>query len=290
MNWISKRLGVTACLLLSWIAGSVFGAEAKLDVASTQPLVGDTVVVAMRVANTPACATWSMFLRFDPAKLQFTGQWQGAEQVFVADSRTTTNINASGQVRIGGYGLSDVVRNGELVRLWFRAVATGVTEVATADRVEMSDFGNSMYTLAGVATRPATPSPVAISIGSNADNDHDGMPDAWEILHLGGTNAQAGADADGDGMSNLAEYRAGTNPQDTGSALQVSGFMCQNGTNFVVQWSSINGKTYAIQKATNLPSGFGTTEAGGIGATPPMNTYTANVSDAASGYYRITLE
>jgi len=49
---------------------------------------------------------------------------------------------------------------------------------------------------------------------ADADDDGDGMPDAWEIQY--GFNplspADAGQDADHDGVTNLAEYLAGTNP------------------------------------------------------------------------------
>lgn len=45
------------------------------------------------------------------------------------------------------------------------------------------------------------------------DTDADGMPDWWEKTHFGGTtNALASADADSDGLTNLQEYLAGTDP------------------------------------------------------------------------------
>lgn len=47
-----------------------------------------------------------------------------------------------------------------------------------------------------------------------SDSDGDGMPDAWEIAHgLNPDNpADANTDADADGVTNLQEYLAGTNP------------------------------------------------------------------------------
>lgn len=52
-----------------------------------------------------------------------------------------------------------------------------------------------------------------ISLGN--DSDSDGMPDAWEITHALNPNdaSDAAQDLDNDGLSNLGEFNAGTNPQ-----------------------------------------------------------------------------
>jgi hypothetical protein len=50
------------------------------------------------------------------------------------------------------------------------------------------------------------------------DSDGDGMPDWWELAYFGSTaGAAPGADADGDGATNLQEYQAGTDPLSTAS-------------------------------------------------------------------------
>lgn len=50
-----------------------------------------------------------------------------------------------------------------------------------------------------------------------ADDDNDGMPDAWELAYFGSLSHTANGDADGDGVSNLNEYLEGTDPTDKNS-------------------------------------------------------------------------
>jgi autotransporter-associated beta strand protein len=44
------------------------------------------------------------------------------------------------------------------------------------------------------------------------DSDNDGIPNDWEMFHFGDLTQTATGDADGDGVNNLAEYNADTNP------------------------------------------------------------------------------
>jgi hypothetical protein len=55
----------------------------------------------------------------------------------------------------------------------------------------------------------------------NVDNDGDGLPDDWENFYFGALGQGATNDADGDGVSNLAEYQAGTNPTNAASGFRV---------------------------------------------------------------------
>lgn len=46
------------------------------------------------------------------------------------------------------------------------------------------------------------------------DTDGRGLPDRWQMRHFGTLGVDPNADPDGDGLTNLEEYRRGTDPRD----------------------------------------------------------------------------
>lgn len=68
----------------------------------------------------------------------------------------------------------------------------------------------------------STSAPVAITVLTGMDTDHDGLPDDWEIAN--GTNPNipdAGMDLDGDGHTATQEFIAGTSPTNAASVLRL---------------------------------------------------------------------
>ena len=81
-----------------------------------------------------------------------------------------------------------------------------------------------------------------------ADDDYH----AWRIGQFGSgyaTNPLAfdGADPDGDGMSNVNEYRAGSQPTNSASLLRAVGASTDSNGFPVITWDSVGGKAYRIQ-------------------------------------------
>ena len=62
---------------------------------------------------------------------------------------------------------------------------------------------------------------VPAAIAWQRDEDGDGLPDTWELKHLGNLAGTAGEDPDTDTADNEAEYVAGTAPRDKASCLSI---------------------------------------------------------------------
>ncbi len=124
------------------------------------------------------------------------------------------------------------------------------------------------------------------------DADGNGLPDWWELQYFGHlTGTDPNADPDHDGMNNLAEWIAGTNPTNAASVLRLTLVSATNVSGAVVNWSSVAGKNYWLERSTNLATGFNTVVATNLAATAPTNT----LSDTAilpgnTRFYRVGVE
>ena len=87
------------------------------------------------------------------------------------------------------------------------------------------------------------------------DTDGDGLPDEWERFYFGSLNAPHGGpgdDPDGDGLTNLEEYLAGTNPLDLESVLRVTSAQWAAGGSIRLGFRSALGKKYRVEKTDTL--------------------------------------
>jgi hypothetical protein len=85
------------------------------------------------------------------------------------------------------------------------------------------------------------------------DVNSNGMSDLYEQYYFGGvsTHRTRLTDTDGDGMSDYAEFIAGTDPTNALSNLRILQSYVSNGV-MTLQWSAIPGRIYEVQTSTNL--------------------------------------
>lgn len=132
------------------------------------------------------------------------------------------------------------------------------------------------------------------------DTDDDGMPDWWEDrFGLNKNNpADAALDLDGDGASNLGEFRAGTVPSNSNSVFRLIAIQREAGS-LRLTWTTVGGKSYRLQ--TNAPS-FGGSFTNNFADLSPLITipgsgesttnylHSGGATNVAGRYYRVRLE
>ncbi len=124
------------------------------------------------------------------------------------------------------------------------------------------------------------------------DADNNGLPDWWELQYFGHlTGTAPNADTDHDGLSNLAEWVAGTNPTNAASSLSLTVSSAGNSNGIVLRWPSVAGKSYWLERSTNFSTGFASTIFTNIAATAPTNTEADTItSPGGARFYRVGVE
>lgn len=80
-----------------------------------------------------------------------------------------------------------------------------------------------------------------------ADSDGDGLEDGWELAYFDTLDRDGLGDFDGDGLSDLAEFRAGTVPINSTSVLSVTDLRIPSTEERLISWRSVPGKRYVVQ-------------------------------------------
>ncbi|MGH7952052.1 MAG: thrombospondin type 3 repeat-containing protein, partial [Limisphaerales bacterium] len=120
------------------------------------------------------------------------------------------------------------------------------------------------------------------------DVNHNGISDAWEMDNFGSvtTNRTRLTDTDQDGMSDYAEFIAGTNPTNAASRFYFTGITIQNDNLIQMQWTAVTNRLYQLSDSTNLNAWLPIT--GWLQASNnPAMSYTATNSGSSPHFYRV---
>ena len=131
-------------------------------------------------------------------------------------------------------------------------------------------------------------SPAAVSSTWGPDAGNDGLPDEWQARYWGANPASwpanANADSDNDGVSDLNEFLSGTDPTDAGSRLSAELGGAAGGMK--LSWTAMKGAIYRVEKSSDYKAWTVVQEV--MAADAAVNVPLSN--DGQNMFYRIVLQ
>lgn len=175
---------VNALIDAAYLNPASYSATVHLATTSAPPLTAD-VPVTLRVNSAPDVVITS--------PVQGIGHLGGDEITFAA-----TANDPDGVAKVEFYdGTSKI---GEATGAPFAIAPVALVVGSHSITARATDSLGAVQTSA----------PVVVNV--QVDSDHDGLGDDWEMQYFGNLDQGAGDDADHDGLTNIQEFRAGTNP------------------------------------------------------------------------------
>jgi hypothetical protein len=245
---LASTLALPGCACLAALCALPLAAQ-DLRIGGHAVLPGGLVNVPVLVGNAAGLASASLTINYDPEILSLQGVTNGGlGQTFAIEYGTS-----EGQVRVAAVRDSALAGgSGALVGLRFRAnsgaVPGLVSPVALADRRLGGEYGRD-FEWSGTFSQANGQVRV---VSATDDQNANGLPDWWEESYFGGpTAADAAADEDGDGMTNAAEFLAGTDPLDPNSRLAVTAVQVGVG-GFSMSFPTVAGRVYTVEYSDTL--------------------------------------
>jgi hypothetical protein len=184
----------------------------------------------------------------------------------------TTPVSFSYNPALGTPRMTDQQGNGNYSAVWLDSgisglsnnVSIGTLNVtiptnATSSSAYAVHFDHASASPNGIASFPKQKLTGLITLSSRTNSSWgDAIPDSWRLRHfltLDNLLSATNADADGDGVNNLREYQAGTDPTDPTSFFKNIGTdpgAAQQLQDCVISWPSAINKQYVIQRSPSL--------------------------------------
>ena len=243
--------------------------------------------------------------RTDNNQVVLSAQPLGAPPVFAGLGTITAAINAATLSWSAASGSPSLTYN------VFKATASGAENFASpllntsalSVSVPLYPGSNSPITYffvvraqtgCGLSESNAIEQSVQPLLDPNGDQTGNGIPNGW--LQQYGFNpfdpSVAAADTDGDGMSNLQEFLAGTDPTNSVSYFHIVSITPQ-GSDILITWTCGGSRTNVLQGTSDLGINFTDISSNlilsGTGDTPTNYFDAGGVTNTALHFYRVRL-
>jgi hypothetical protein len=270
-----RRARVGRFALAAWLGASLIGQVAAQGIPEPS-LVMYGVVRNSQDPDRLRIVVGNLTWHFQPA---------GGGPAF-AVSATLTNINdqfsyvlrVPCETEIPGFLLStNALRLGS-------SYTRGDVFLNGTNRMTLVDPGQASFSLSSTARGRVERVDLDVAVALE-DLDGNGLSDAWERLYFGRTGVDPSADPDGDRLNNLAELKAGTNPNDFQSQFKFIRITRQAG-GALVEWSSVANRSYSILRSSDVQTGYQLLTSGRQ-ATPPVNSFLDTTAVPPGPYFYI---
>ncbi len=169
----------------------------------------------------------------------------------------------------------------------FTQIATGITTTGYEDG-GLADGATWYYTVSanGFLGAGAESAPVSATTFTDLEN--------WRVQHFGteanSADAADASDPDGDGMTNVQEYIAGTGPNDSASCFKITQFEQMSGDAFVMSFPSVLGRTYTVERSYTLESGSWVALPGApLGTGETISITDTDPTESPRRFYRVVV-
>jgi len=209
---------------------------------------GDNVRVPVLLPDAAGFASVAVTINYDAELLALEGMTNGplgslfALEYGIEEGRVGVAAVREEALASGG---------GALVVLNFRVNSGAVpglnSALTIADRGAAAEYGRDL-----AWTRPVTSANGILTVVSTTlDSDANGLPDWWEEKFFGSpSGATASGDPDGDGLTTVQEYIAGTDPLNASSGLRLELQWAADAVR--LRLTTVEGKRYRIERTDNL--------------------------------------
>ena len=158
---------------------------------------------------------------------------------------------------------------------------------ATLQRKSGTAFGNDPINWKTSAPNPGRENRQA----EGDDSDNDGIPDNWEIANgldpLAANDAKI--DTDQDGLSNLAEYYAGTDPQNAASVFHLSAKLLDTSIIELSFDAARSGQLVELQTTEQIGQGKWETMLEWPAEDAGLQQLEVDVSDSSAQFFRLLI-